>query len=240
MSSLEIGCARALRLREEEVGGGGDGGIGAEAWRLCYASDLHFTARRAHLVERLREVIGRAAPDAILLGGDLLDRANGAGALARCVAELGTLAPVFAVAGNHDGWVGGHATREAVHTSGGHWLHDGDVVLRSPGRRALHLVASTGVAAVARALRVFVGHDPAVFPRAAASGCELVFAGHLHGGQCTLWERGGRQYPGAFLSRWNGLRFECHGSTLLVSRGVADTLPIRFRCPREVLLCRVS
>ena len=24
---------------------------------------------------------------------------------------------------------------------------------------------------------------------------------------------------------------------MLVSRGCADTLPIRFRCPREVLLC---
>ncbi len=235
MSALEIGCARALELRDERVGASD-----ANAWRLCYASDLHFTARRAHLVERLCEVIERAAPDVILLGGDLLDRANGAGALARCVAELSALAPVFAVAGNHDGWVGAHAAREAVRRSGGHWLHDGAVVLRSHERRSLQLVASTEVARVERALRVFVGHDPAVFPRAAASGCELVFAGHLHGGQCTLWERGGRQYPGAFLSRWNGLRFELPGSTLLVSRGVADTLPIRFRCPREVLLCRMS
>jgi predicted MPP superfamily phosphohydrolase len=39
---------------------------------------------------------------------------------------------------------------------------------------------------------------------------------------------------------WTGLRFELGGTTLLVSRGAADTLPARFRCPREVLLCELG
>ena len=30
------------------------------------------------------------------------------------------------------------------------------------------------------------------------------------------------------------------GAVMLVSRGVADTLPFRFNCPREVLLCEMS
>ena len=68
----------------------------------------------------------------------------------------------------------------------------------------------------------------------------LTLAGHLHGGQVVLFERKGRLYPGACFSRWNGLRFEDEGATMWVSRGVADTLPLRWNCPREVLLCELS
>jgi hypothetical protein len=43
--------------------------------------------------------------------------------------------------------------------------------------------------------------------------------------------------PGAFLYRWKGLRFEDKdGKTLLISRGVQDTLPLRWNSPREVLI----
>jgi predicted MPP superfamily phosphohydrolase len=55
----------------------------------------------------------------------------------------------------------------------------------------------------------------------------------------VFFERGGRLYPGAFLYRWNGLRFHENGSTLVVSRGVRDTLPLRWNCPREVILVEV-
>jgi predicted MPP superfamily phosphohydrolase len=67
----------------------------------------------------------------------------------------------------------------------------------------------------------------------------LVLAGHLHGAQCVFatWE--GRQFPGAWFYRWCGLRFDLDATTLLVSRGVSDTLRLRWNCPREVLLCEV-
>ena len=83
-------------------------------------------------------------------------------------------------------------------------------------------------------------HDPAVFPQAARAGYGLVLAGHLHGGQVVLFERGGLLYPAAWVYPWNGTRFEREGSTMLVSRGVCDTLPLRFNCPREVLRCELT
>jgi hypothetical protein len=53
----------------------------------------------------------------------------------------------------------------------------------------------------------------------------------------VLFERHGRLYPGAFLYRWNRLRFEDKdGKTLLISRGVQDTLSQRWNCPRELLI----
>ena len=52
--------------------------------------------------------------------------------------------------------------------------------------------------------------------------------------------RGGKQYPAAWFNRWHGLRFEDRGAIMLVSRGAADTFPVRFNCPREVILWAIS
>jgi len=234
MTLLEVGCTGPLLVREETVGD-----AGRDHWCLLYASDLHLTPRRAHLVARLREATERARPDAVLLGGDLIDRRCGLPILQRCVAELGALAPVFAIDGNHDRFLGAAQVRLAVTGGGGRWLTGTEVALRREGRPGLRLHGALRPCAGDGSRHVLVAHHPHDFERAAALGYDLVLAGHLHGGQCVLWQRRGRLYPGAWLCRWNGLRFERQGVTLLVSRGVADTLPIRFRCPREVLLCRI-
>ena len=88
--------------------------------------------------------------------------------------------------------------------------------------------------------RLLCTHHPGDFPAAAAAGYGLVLAGHLHGGQCVLATRQGRLYPAAWIYRWHGLRFAEWEAVLLVSRGAGDTLPVRFNCPREVILCTVT
>jgi uncharacterized protein len=72
-----------------------------------------------------------------------------------------------------------------------------------------------------------------------AAGYRLVLAGHLHGGQCVLANHRGQQYPAVWFHRWHGLRFRQGDAEMLVSRGMADTFPFRFNCPREVLLCEI-
>jgi hypothetical protein len=47
-------------------------------------------------------------------------------------------------------------------------------------------------------------------------------------------------YPGALISPWNGDVFQNGPSTMLVSRGANDTIPVRWRCPREVLVCEIG
>lgn len=38
----------------------------------------------------------------------------------------------------------------------------------------------------------------------------------------------------------HSLRFVEGEAAMLVSRGLGDTLPVRFNCPREVLLCELA
>jgi predicted MPP superfamily phosphohydrolase len=236
-AGFEFGSRASLHVRHEHVA---VPAAKTAAWRIVYASDLHLTARRPHVGAALVEVVARERPDAVLLGGDLLDRRSGADVLASTVRVLERHARVFAIAGNHDDALGRACARAAVRAGGGHWLHDGErELLRAGARLQLNARVRRRAASDGDCVRALVGHDPRIVA-AAAPHYDVVFAGHLHGGQCVLWNRAGRLYPGAWFSRWNGLRFVVEGAVLLVSRGAADTLPLRFRCPREVLCCEIA
>ena len=168
-----------------------------------------------------------------LLGGDLEDNRPGLPLLQGCVRNLVEVAPVHAVPGNHDERAGLAEVRAAVEAGGGRWLPD------RPIEGPVWIDGRIDPAAHA-ALRLLCTHHPGDFVAAGAAGYGLVLAGHLHGGQCVLATRRGRLYPAAWIYRWHGLRFEKGGAVLLVSRGAGDTLPVRFNCPREVILCLIT
>jgi len=227
--ALEIGGRRPLLVRRERVA---HMGLGK---RVLFASDLHLKKHGpGRIVDGLVQIALNENPDLILLGGDLVDWHTGVESVHSLVSRLSRISPVGAVAGNHDHWIGVTRVREAVLSGGGFWLED------APFRLTADCVvygASTQPAESANH-HVLCTHHPE------ASGAErrfdLTLSGHLHGGQLVLFERGGRLYPGAFLYRWNGLRFdESDGRTLLISRGVQDTLPLRWNCPREVLVVEI-
>ena len=237
---FELGAARPPIVRCEScVLGRAGKSDGARVTSLLYVSDLHLTrpwTRR--LVTDLPRIARETRPDAILLGGDLVDNVNGLADLARLVERLSRSAPLYARAGNHDERMGIARVRATVTRAGGQWL-DATPVQLTPGLWMCGAVADASH--VTDGARVLCAHDPADFPSAAEAGFDLVLAGHLHGGQCVWFERAGRQYPGAWLNRWTGLRF-CDARrrcTMIVSRGAGDTLPLRWNCPREVVLCQI-
>ncbi len=226
---LELGASGPLLIRRESIHLGL-----AHSLRVLYASDLHLGRWWTRAVPgQLVRAVHEAAPDLILLGGDLVDNSQGLPALRRCVQDLVDVAPVHAVPGNHDERAGLAKVRAAVEAGGGHWLPDQPVEgsVRIDGR--IDPAARAGQ-------RLLCTHHPGDFPAAVAAGYGLVLAGHLHGGQCVLATRRGRLYPAVWFYRWHGLRFAEGGTVLLVSRGAGDTLPVRFNCPREVILCVIT
>ena len=88
-------------------------------------------------------------------------------------------------------------------------------------------------------VRVLCAHDPRIWKTSRHAGYDLVLAGHLHGCQTGRLRvsrpvvSGRVLYPYCFLNDHRG------SARLVVSRGVSDLLPIRWRCPREVVLCHV-
>ncbi len=218
-----VGRSLHLHVRQESV----DIGLGGSGPRLLYASDLHLgRAWTRNVPALLLEAVAETEPDALLLGGDLADGPRGVRALGEAIAGLARTVTVAAVPGNHDALAGVRAVRDAVVGAGGRWLPDAPldldgVVIEGRVRRDAHVLCA---------------HYPQVWPEARKSGVRLTLAGHLHGCQWVAYTARGRMYPGAWFYRWNGLRFEEGDSTLVVSRGAGDTLPVRWNCPREVVL----
>ncbi len=209
-----------------------------EPIRLLLVTDLHARMNCERLCAAVVESITTTRPHLIILGGDLADTQGGLSQLTNQVKAWTNDAPVLAIPGNHDHWLGTEMVRAAMLQAGAHWLPDAPYLHREGEAGGMWLAdvdqwttPPPGTTAVA------VLHDPAGFPKAAALGAHLALAGHLHGCQMVLAERRGRLLPGAWFYRWNLLRKDDAAATLIVSRGCADTLPLRWNCPREVVVC---
>ena len=88
-------------------------------------------------------------------------------------------------------------------------------------------------------VRILCAHNPRVWKTAQHVGYDLVLAGHLHGCQFVAFEYRDRLFPGAIFYPYCYLTHQRGSTRLVVSRGISDLVPVRWRCPREVVLCYV-
>jgi predicted MPP superfamily phosphohydrolase len=235
---LELGLTQALHVREERLN------TGPNPSRLLYVSDIHLRRSRSDLLcQQILDAVTRCVPHAILLGGDLADQPSELDRLTDLVRQMNSTAPVLAVAGNHDRKVGIDRVCKAVTQGGGHWIHDRVALVTHRGR----VIAVSGpesggrdsAALVDGHVRVLCAHNPRIWKRARNAGFDLVLAGHLHGCQMVAFEYRDRLFPGALLYPYCYSSHRAGPTRLIVSRGVSDLVPIRWRCPREVVLCCV-
>ncbi|MBM4061780.1 MAG: metallophosphoesterase [Planctomycetes bacterium] len=224
-----------------------DGHAGLDGLRLAFVSDVHAGSfLDEHDLCRIFAQIAAAAPDLVLLGGDLINTRERElllyrGPLRLLRPPLGT----FAVPGNHDHFWGPDI---------GLWtafLEDqGVAVLLNRGQRIERNGASLWLCGVddltegrpdlARALAgrrqgepaVLLSHHPDFFFEAAAVDVELTLAGHTHGGQVRLFGRAPIHHSRfGYEQGW----FRENGCALYVGRGLGVTvLPIRIQAPPEI------
>ena len=231
--SLEIGFSQALHVREERLT------PRLDACRLLYVSDIHLRSGRSDtLCRQVADVVTRYRPDAVLLGGDLVDRRSELNMLSNLVGCLRAIAPVLAVGGNHDQRVGMDLVRDAVVDGGGQWIHD-SVAHVTHGGRVIAVAGPDSTSTPGGDVSVLCAHNPRIWKQSRHDGYDLVLAGHLHGCQLVAWEHRDRLFPGALFYPYCFLSHQQGSTRLVVSRGVSDLLPIRWRCPREVVLCHV-
>ena len=221
--------------------------------RLAVATDLHAGAmvHDGHL-RRIVDLIVAASPDAVLLGGDILDGHIGQARKAELAEELRRIpAPlgVFAVPGNHEFYAGIDEARAYLREGHVRVLEDEAVVLghrlllvgridaqaRFFGRqrRPLAEILPPSRGRGGRPV-VVLDHAPH-FDEAATAGVALQFSGHTHHGQLFPFNLIVRRLFG-FSSGWH----RQERTLFYVSPGSGTWgPPVRTTARPEVVLCTV-
>lgn len=229
--------------------------------RIVQVSDLH-DAEYGKDHARTVALIRRAEPDIILLTGDLVDsqRTNVALTVSFC-REAVKVAPCYYVTGNHEGRLSAETYAEletALVSLGVTVLHGEAVTLEREGETVTvagidsPMFRRTGSKDGENApslselcgegYTILLAHHPEFISDYAAAGADLVFSGHVHGGQFRLPLLGGLYGPGqGVFPRYDAGLYEVSAdrneALLYVSRGLGNSrFPIRFANRPEVVL----
>ena len=216
---------------------------GLDGVKIAQISDVH----SADLEGPLRAALEEAAPDLIVMTGDLVNREDRdlsrALSLARMAAET---APAFFAPGNHEVdnpcWP---ELRDGLEEAGVQVLEDRavlwslrgeavnlmglwDVTHEPMGRAHAQAALPERIQALCRegALNVLLSHRPSLLETYGACGADLVFSGHAHGGQVRLPVLGAVFAPDQGL--WPQVTAGVHtaGQTqVVVSRGLGNGTP---------------
>jgi uncharacterized protein len=255
--TLELGYRNPFELRQYTYPFGP-----LEGKRILYLSDMHYHRLSSRRVENNIQQIHRIDPDIILLGGDYIDTPFGLPHFQHLITSI-SHKPVFAIAGNHDTpWL--RRIRTIIENSTATWLHNTTTSLQlaNTATTTANTATPTNPTTPATATIYLDGRqtaqtDPPPHPQTTKTPTEnlsilclhrpidvrhltkkynLIFAGHLHGGQIVLWQTPKGLYPIKWLYRWNQLDIASGPCKYLISKGLGDTLPLRYNCRRDAIL----
>jgi predicted MPP superfamily phosphohydrolase len=231
---LEVGYNHDFEVREEVclVTGG-------DSFTVLYLSDLHLTRFSGPTVTKLLETIAKLNPRVILLGGDYVDSARGFQHFARLVECIAGRENVFAITGNHDLFFGVQKVQQLIESNQLGWLADRPIEICLDGRRVQITSNVRSERAEGVDFSILCLHKP-VDIAALHSRYELVFAGHLHGSQVVWWRSGQGLFPGRLFYRWNILKATVGNCLYLISKGLGDTLPLRYNCKKDVVFVTIK
>ena len=211
-----------------------------EGLTLVQVSDLH-SKRMGEGQEVLLNTISQAKPDVILLTGDLVDgrqpELEPALELARGTAAL---APTYYVTGNHETSLPRKTLEQienGLEAEGVVLLDNRTEELSLPGGGTMVLTGlcddNLGDGTLERlsvswpeeAFTVLLAHEPQYIENYAASGVDLAFCGHAHGGQIRLPLVGGLFAPGqGVLPKYTAGIYQLGETQMVVSRGIGGSL----------------
>jgi uncharacterized protein len=205
--------------------------------RILYLSDFHFTRFGCWSMENICTVTDRLNPDIILLGGDYADSRKGMFYFERMMSSLTRSRHVFAIAGNHD-LPRLHQVRTIVEASQAVWI-DKSAATLTYKRSTIQINGTPATTPLPRAdLSILCLHRP-IDITPFAGQYDLIFAGHLHGSQIVFWSTEKGLFPGRLIYKWNRLSATYGPAQYLISKGLGDTLPIRYNCSRDAVLVEI-
>ncbi|CAH1194386.1 hypothetical protein PAECIP111892_01628 [Paenibacillus auburnensis] len=223
---------------------------GFDGFRILFITDIH----RRRLPKALQASLGGEI-DAVFLGGDITEKGNSLSRLSDNMNLLCSIAPVYAVHGNHDYKAKVALVDNIIRGSGARLLMDENVFLERNGQKLLltgvdfpkqggkRKYAPLPLAPLSAVpyCRIILVHDPLWLSKQSSVPADLVLAGHTHGGQVVL-PFGLQMHTDPFYRTYNAGNYSIPredgtgaDAKLLISRGFGTAhLPIRWRSPAEI------
>ena len=235
-----------------------------DGFRKAQDSDLH-TAEMGKDKKKLISMLAEAAPDIIVITGDMIDSRNTKVDVALAFAEQAVkIAPCYYVTGNHEARVDEYSDlKDGLIELGVTVLEDAKTEMVCSGE-SIVLVGVTDPSFETDYLFgddetvlnsklneliseedgyvILLSHRPELFDTYVENKVDLVFSGHAHGGQFRIPFIGGVVAPnqGVFPKYDAGIYSE--GDTnMVVSRGVGNSIiPFRINNRPEVILIELT
>jgi predicted MPP superfamily phosphohydrolase len=205
--------------------------------RIIHISDIHFKGDARYL-KRVVTTINRLDADLVCFTGDLVESAAFLDGALRCVSRVNK--PIYGVPGNHDQWAlrSFDSIRDTFRKTGGEWLDDRAVLMPSK-RVALLTAACCREETPAGYKRVLLEHYPESAAQLRDAWCDLILAGHTHGGQASVPFLRNAGIPLDMDTYDRGL-FQTPSGPLYVNPGIGTYyLNLRFLCRPEVTLIEI-
>ena len=221
-----------------------------DGYRIAHLSDVHLTGDIGpDLIAGAVDRATRWRPDAMVLTGDILDRARCADWIGDLFGGASATDGCRFILGNHDdrvpdpdatraamvdaGWidVGGRVEEATIRGEPVRWIGN-----EAPWFPPPELSEGDDPAGV---FRILVAHSPDQIDWARRRGVGLMFAGHTHGGQGRLPVAGPILSPSRHGSRFASGDFHLPPTMMHVTRGLAGVHPVRVRCRPELSLLTI-
>ena len=215
--------------------------------KIVQISDLHnqfFGFNECILLDRIKKL----EPDMIVVTGDVVDSHHTCYSLAEDFFKGAVeIAPVYYVTGNHEAWKldsGFDEFISNIEAMGVHFL-DGkreeldDVVLVGTYRNAM---ANVPEFQADGKLKILLAHDPMLYEEYKQTGADIVFTGHVHGGQIIIPGKGGLLSPDvSFFPKLYEGEHHFDDMTMYISRGLGNSaFPIRVNDDPEIVVVNVK
>jgi uncharacterized protein len=231
---LEIGYNHHFEVRKEKC----TNSI-AESFSVLYLSDFHFNKYSKVTTKNIIDKINELNPDIILLGGDYVDTKKGMTHFITLLQSIAIRKNVFAVAGNHDYFFGLSEIKDILTINSANWIE----------KKSFSFQLNNTIVQIdgnnpqpkkdAATFSILCLHKP-IDISCHKENYNLVLGGHLHGGQFVFWKSNNGLYPGKLFYKWNIIKKKLNNCQYFVSKGLGDTLPIRFNCKKDMIFVSVG
>lgn len=236
----------------------------SENIRLCLVTDFHSSGNGSKIIQ----MIEKAEPEVILLGGDIFDDENPDQNTIELLGDLSSRFPCFFVTGNHEYWRGEEQYSEAIKIieEFGITRLSGEIkqiklkgqiinlcgvddpanqlyeIINNPEKEFEHQLDKLSSETDGKYLTILLTHRPEYADKYINKGFDLILAGHAHGGQIRIpVMHKGIYSPGQGLfPKYTSGVYELNGTTMIVSRGLTVGKEIIPRLYNRPEICIIN